>query len=139
VPIDSEVYCLVNNHPDARCQVINRQMPEFPFASRSASWVLARWAPRGCLRVGPVPQRLRALGGHVRRALCERGADVVVAYAVDRVSRNQNQIGVLFDEVQQAGARHLGIQTRLRETSRRCVSRQRCEALNVRLSLDGRG
>ena len=26
-------------------------------------------------------------------------ADVVVAYAVDRLSRNQNQIGVLFDEV----------------------------------------
>jgi site-specific DNA recombinase len=30
--------------------------------------------------------------------------DVVVAYAVDRLSRNQNHIGVLFDEVEQAGA-----------------------------------
>ncbi len=30
--------------------------------------------------------------------------DVVVAYAVDRLSRNQNHIGVLFDEVDQAGA-----------------------------------
>ena len=30
---------------------------------------------------------------------------MVVAYAVDRLSRNQNHIGVLFDEVEQAGAR----------------------------------
>ncbi len=29
--------------------------------------------------------------------------DVVIAYAVDRLSRNQNQVGVLFDEVEQAG------------------------------------
>ena len=28
--------------------------------------------------------------------------DVVVAYAVDRLSRNQNHIGVLFDEVERA-------------------------------------
>jgi site-specific DNA recombinase len=41
----------------------------------------------------------------VRRALRDGGADVLLAYAVDRLSRNQNQIGVLFDEVQQAGAR----------------------------------
>src|SRR5439155_4223988 len=40
------------------------------------------------------------------RQLLKQGAvDVVVAYAVDRLSRNQNHIGVLFDEVQQAGAR----------------------------------
>ncbi|MDA0353823.1 MAG: recombinase family protein, partial [Chloroflexi bacterium] len=40
-----------------------------------------------------------------RRGALRRGeADVVVAYAVDRLSRNQNHIGVLFDEVQQAGA-----------------------------------
>ena len=36
-------------------------------------------------------------------ALCHRlrtgAVDVVVAYAVDRLSRNQNQIGVLLDEV----------------------------------------
>jgi len=39
------------------------------------------------------------------RLLLRQGAvDVVVAYAVDRLSRNQNQIGVLFDEVEQAGA-----------------------------------
>ena len=32
-------------------------------------------------------------------------ADVVVSYAVDRLSRNQNHIGVLFDKAQQVGAR----------------------------------
>jgi site-specific DNA recombinase len=41
----------------------------------------------------------------VRRLLQQGAADVVIAYAVDRLSRNQNHIGVLFDEVQQAGAR----------------------------------
>lgn len=44
----------------------------------------------------PGIERLRAL---VR----EGGADVVLAYAVDRLSRNQNQIGVLFDELQTGG------------------------------------
>lgn len=42
---------------------------------------------------------------HVRRLMRDGGADVLLAYAVDRLSRNQNQIGVLFDEIQQAGAR----------------------------------
>ena len=38
------------------------------------------------------------------RLLLRQGfVDVVVAYAVDRLSRNQNHIGVLFDEVEQAG------------------------------------
>ncbi|MCI0782516.1 MAG: recombinase family protein [Chloroflexi bacterium] len=39
----------------------------------------------------------------IRQLLRQGLADVVVAYAVDRLSRNQNHIGVLFDEVQQAG------------------------------------
>ena len=39
-----------------------------------------------------------------RGLLREGTVDVVIAYAVDRLSRNQNHIGVLFDEVQQAGA-----------------------------------
>ena len=42
---------------------------------------------------------------HVRRRLRAGAVDVVLAYAVDRLSRNQNHIGVLFDEVEQAGAR----------------------------------
>src|SRR6187551_2010546 len=41
----------------------------------------------------------------VRQLLRVGAADVVIAYAVDRLSRNQNQIGVLFDEIQQADAR----------------------------------
>ena len=40
------------------------------------------------------------------RQLLRQGAiDVVVAYAVDRLSRNQNHIGILFDEAEQAGAK----------------------------------
>ena len=41
----------------------------------------------------------------VRQLFREGAVDVVVSYAVDRLSRNQNHIGVLFDEVEQAGAR----------------------------------
>ena len=41
---------------------------------------------------------------HVRRLLRAGAVDIVLAYAVDRLSRNQNHIGVLFDEVAQAGA-----------------------------------
>src|SRR5262249_56824222 len=41
----------------------------------------------------------------VRQLLRQDAIDVIVAYAVDRLSRNQNQIGVLFDEAQQADAR----------------------------------
>ena len=40
----------------------------------------------------------------LRMLLRQGTVDVVVAYAVDRLSRNQNHIGVLFDEVEQAGA-----------------------------------
>ena len=40
-----------------------------------------------------------------RQMLRQGTVDVVVAHAVDRLSRNQNHMGVLFDEVEQAGAR----------------------------------
>ena len=43
--------------------------------------------------------------GELRQLLRQGLVDVVVCHAVDRLSRNQNHIGVLFDEVQQAGAR----------------------------------
>lgn len=46
----------------------------------------------------PELSRLRAL-------LKERRASVVVAYAVDRLSRSQNHIGILFDEIATAKAR----------------------------------
>src|SRR5207244_10466678 len=40
------------------------------------------------------------------RAMARRGeVDLILAYAVDRLSRNQNQIGVLFDEASTAGVR----------------------------------
>lgn len=41
----------------------------------------------------------------LRQLLAQGAVDVVVAYAVDRLSRNQNQIGVVFDEVERAGAK----------------------------------
>jgi len=41
----------------------------------------------------------------VRLLLRQGTVGVVVAYDVDRLSRNQNHISVLFDEVEQAGAK----------------------------------
>jgi site-specific DNA recombinase len=41
----------------------------------------------------------------IRQLLRQGAVDVVVAYAVDRLSRNQNHIGILFEEVEQAGAK----------------------------------
>jgi len=40
----------------------------------------------------------------LRLLLRQGSVDMIVAYAVDRRSRNQSHIGVLFDEVEQAGA-----------------------------------
>ena len=52
------------------------------------------------------------------RTTLRRGeTDVVVAYAVDRLSRNQNHIGVLFDEVEQAGARLEFVTERFEDTA----------------------
>ncbi|MCC6238098.1 MAG: recombinase family protein [Dehalococcoidia bacterium] len=52
------------------------------------------------------------------RGLLHRGeVDVVVAYAVDRLSRNQNHIGVLFDEIEQAGARLEFVTERFEDTA----------------------
>jgi site-specific DNA recombinase len=41
----------------------------------------------------------------VRRLMRDGECDVVVAYALDRLSRNQNHIGVLFAEAEDAGVR----------------------------------
>ena len=41
----------------------------------------------------------------------------MVAYAVDRLSRNQNHIGVLFDEIEQAGARLEFVTERFEDTA----------------------
>jgi site-specific DNA recombinase len=53
----------------------------------------------------------------VRGLLRDGSADVVLSYAVDRLSRNQNQIGVLFDEAQSAGARLEFITERFEDTA----------------------
>ncbi|MGE0705025.1 MAG: recombinase family protein [Vicinamibacterales bacterium] len=53
----------------------------------------------------------------VRELLRVGAVDVVVAYAVDRLSRNQNQIGVIFDAVQQAGARLEFVTERFEDTA----------------------
>lgn len=53
----------------------------------------------------------------VRELLRERAADVVVAHAVDRVSRNQNHTGVVFDEVERAGARLEFVTERFEDTA----------------------
>lgn len=42
---------------------------------------------------------------HVRAMISARLADVVLTFAVDRLSRNQNHIGVLFDEANSANVR----------------------------------
>src|SRR5918998_2078884 len=53
----------------------------------------------------------------LRQRLRTGAVDVVVAYAVDRLSRNQNQIGVVFDEIQQAGARLEFVTERFEDTA----------------------
>ena len=41
----------------------------------------------------------------VREMVRRREVDLILGYAVDRLSRNQNQIGVLFDEAATGGVR----------------------------------
>src|SRR5215210_5119177 len=53
----------------------------------------------------------------VRQLLRAGAVDVVLAYAVDRLSRNQNHIGVLVDEIQQAGARLEFVTERFEDTA----------------------
>src|SRR4051794_33987139 len=66
----------------------------------------AGWQVVECVRDAASGYSLDRPGITRIRQLLLRGAvDRVVAYAVDRLSRNQNHIGVLFEEVQQADAR----------------------------------
>lgn len=53
----------------------------------------------------------------LRLLLRQGSVDVVVAYAVDRLSRNQNHIGVLFDEVEQAGAQPQFVTEKFEDTA----------------------
>jgi site-specific DNA recombinase len=64
------------------------------------------WSLIECIRDAASGYTLDRPGiGRVRQLLKQGAVDVVVAYAVDRLSRNQDHIGVLFYEVEQAGAR----------------------------------
>src|SRR5688572_23760930 len=66
----------------------------------------AGWRIIACIRDTASGYSLDRPGIEQVGQLLRQGAvDVVLAYAVDRLSRNQNQIGVLFDEIQSAGAR----------------------------------
>lgn len=47
----------------------------------------------------------RAGMAELRRMIREGEVDIIVAYAVDHLSRSQNHIGVLFDEFEQAAVR----------------------------------
>jgi site-specific DNA recombinase len=63
------------------------------------------WAVVECIKDTASGYSLDRPGiARVRQLLRQGAVDIVVAYAVDRLSRNQNQTGVLFDEVEQAGA-----------------------------------
>ena len=53
----------------------------------------------------------------VRQLLREGAVDVVLAYALDRLSRNQNHIGILLDEVQRVGARLEFVTERFEDTT----------------------
>ncbi len=64
------------------------------------------WALVECVRDTASGYTLDRPGiSRVRQLLKQGAIDVVVAYAVDRLSRNQNHIGVLIYDVEQAGAR----------------------------------
>ncbi|MCA9852257.1 MAG: recombinase family protein [Dehalococcoidia bacterium] len=53
----------------------------------------------------------------LRELIRTRQVDVVLAYAVDRLSRNQNHIGVLFDEAQGFGVRLEFVTERFEDTA----------------------
>ena len=63
------------------------------------------WTLRESIRDTATGSSLDRPGIERLRLLLRQGSvDMLVAYAVGRLSRNQNHIGVLFDEVEQAGA-----------------------------------
>src|SRR3954466_15003050 len=53
----------------------------------------------------------------VRRILRDGGADVLLAYAIDRLARNQQKLAVLVDEVEEAGARLDFVTERFEDTA----------------------
>lgn len=59
----------------------------------------------------------RAGAVRLRDAIKKRECDVIVSYAVDRLSRNQNHIGVLFDDAQQSAVRLEFVTERFEDTA----------------------
>jgi site-specific DNA recombinase len=78
----------------------------------------AGWLTLDCIRDSASGYSLDRPGIARVRSLIQQGAvDVVIAHAVDRLSRNQNHIGVLFDEIQQAGARFEFVTEKFEDTA----------------------
>ena len=76
------------------------------------------WQVVGCIRDTASGFDLDRPGVDELRAMLRRGeADLIVSYAVDRLSRNQNHIGVLFDEVAQVGAKLEFVTERFEDTA----------------------
>ncbi len=53
----------------------------------------------------------------VRRILRDGAADVLLAYAIDRLARNQQKLAVLVDEVEEAGAKLEFVTERFEDTA----------------------
>ena len=65
----------------------------------------AGWDVVECIRDAASGSSLDRRGIERLRTMLKDGlVDVVIAYSVDRLSRNQNHVGVLLEEVEQAGA-----------------------------------
>ena len=76
------------------------------------------WRVVRCIRDAASGGALERDGLDELRAALRRGeADVVVAYAVDRLSRSQNHIGILFDEFEHAEARLEFVTERFEDTA----------------------
>ena len=76
------------------------------------------WRVVRCVRDAASGGALERDGLDELRSALRRGeADVVVAYAVDRLSRNQNHIGVLFEEFERSGARLELVTERFEDTA----------------------
>lgn len=76
------------------------------------------WNVVRCIRDAASGATLEREGIAELRAVLRSGeADVIVAYAVDRLSRNQNHIGVLFDEFERAEVRMEFVTERFEDTA----------------------
>jgi len=76
------------------------------------------WSVVQCVRDAASGYDLDRPGIEGVRSILRRGdADVVLSYAVDRLSRNQNHIGVVLDEVEQAGAQLEFVTERFEDTA----------------------